>query len=395
MRVISGLEHFITHKNNYVSANARVGLIANPTAVDAQVNHAIDLLLQHQVHLTTLFGPEHGLRGDAQDMISVTDEQRDKHSGLPVYSLYGHTFRSLEPEEYQLRDVDVLIFDIQDIGSRYYTFAATMALCMQKAAEYHKKMIVLDRPNPIGGLQIEGGGITKGLESFVGLYPLPVRHGLTVGELAQLYNHYFKINCDLQVVPCQYYKRSMYYHETDLLWIMPSPNIPTFRTALVYPGMCLIEGTNVSEGRGTTIPFELVGAPFVDGVRLAQYLTGLDLPGVLFRACAFTPTFHKFSGSLCGAVQLHVTHRDTFLSYRTGLAILVAIKQLWPNEFRWRTDTYEFRKDVPAIDLLTGNTMVREAIDAGKDVDTVYHLGCQNHELPNFKTLREKYLLYT
>jgi uncharacterized protein YbbC (DUF1343 family) len=306
--------------------------------------------------------------------------------------LYGKTFESLSPTPAHLSQIDVLVFDIQDIGARYYTYAATMALCMRAARSAGVRVVVLDRPNPIGGLQIEGGGLDPGLENFCGLYPVPQRHSLTIGELARLYNHTFGIGCELEVVACEGWRREQYYDECDLTWVMPSPNMPTLDTAIVYPGMCLLEGTNLSEGRGTTRPFELFGAPFIDGRALADELRRYDLPGVRFRPCTIEPTFHKFAGQGCGAVQLHVTDRRAFQSYRTGVAVLVAAKRLWPEAFAWRSEPYEFRDDVPAIDLLTGRPAVRVAIDAGADLNTVMQVACGGTEV--YDAGRGKVLLY-
>ncbi len=258
----TGLERLLDNPKRWL-AGGRVGLVANPTATDRELRHAADLLHAHpDVNLTLLFGPEHGVRGAAQDMIGVSDA-RDPATGLPEVSLYGETLASLSPGREHLERVDVLVFDVQDVGARYYTYAATMALCMKAAAEHGLLVIVLDRPNPIGGVQVEGGGITPGLESFCGLYPIPQRHGMTVGELARLYNTTFGIGCDLAVVSLEGWCRESYFDATGLPWVMPSPNMPTLDTAIVYPGMCLIEGTNLSEGRGTTRPFEIFGAPFV------------------------------------------------------------------------------------------------------------------------------------
>ena len=369
----SGLEVFLDDPGRF-TAGGRVGLVANPTAVDRELRLAVDLMHAHSaVELVRLFGPEHGLRGDAQDMIEVADG-RDPITGLPEVSLYGSTFASLSPTPAQLHGVDVLVFDIQDVGARYYTYAATMALCMKAAAQAGLRFVVLDRPNPLGGTAVEGGGLQEGLENFCALYPVPQRHGMTVGELAQLYNTEFGIGCALQVVPCEGWDRTSYFEATDLPWIMPSPNMPTVDCAVVYPGMCLIEGTNVSEGRGTTRPFELFGAPFVDGTALAREMEACDLPGVRLRPCTIRPTFHKGGGQACGAVQLHVTDRATFLPYRTGLAAIWCLRQLYPDAFAWRTDAYEFRDDVPAIDLLTGIPAVREQVDAGSAFGDVYAL---------------------
>lgn len=384
----NGLDVLLERPNAWLEG--RVGLIANPTTVDRELCHGADRLAEHpEVDLKTLFGPEHGIRSDAQYMEGVVDE-RDEATGLPVFSLYGDTFESLSPTAEQLDGLDTLVFDIQDIGTRFYTYAATMALAMKAAAG--RRVVVLDRPNPLGGLAVEGGGIDSGLESFVGLYPVPQRHGLTVGELARLYRDAFGINCDLHVVPCEGWSREQLFDDTGLPWVLPSPNMPTLDTALVYPGMCLLEGTTVSEGRGTTRPFELFGAPYVRSADLAEALTGMDLPGLTARPAAFTPTFDKYTGELCRGVQLHVTDRSAFLPYRTGLAVLVAMKRLYPEQFGWRTSPYEFRDDVLAIDLLAGRGAVREAVDAGEDLDAVSSAGSFGLEV--YESARDSALLY-
>lgn len=369
----TGLERLLSDPRRWLG-NARVGLVANPTTVDRRFRHAIDLLAAHpDVNLALLFGPEHGIRGAAQDMIHVGDAH-DPVTGLPEVSLYGPTFDSLTPKAADMARIDVLLFDIQDVGARYYTYAATMALCMKAAAAAGVKVVVLDRPNPIGGLQVEGGGLEPGLENFCALYPVPQRHAMTVGELARLYNRDFQVGCELDVVACEGWKRAQYWEETGLPWVMPSPNMPTVETAVVYPGMCLLEATNLSEGRGTTRPFELFGAPFVDGRRLAEELSGYGIEGAILRPCFIEPTFHKHAKQPCGALQVHVTERARFDSYRLGLAVVTACRKLWPEDFAWRTEAYEFRDDVPAIDLLTGHPSVREAIDAGRGFDEIVRL---------------------
>lgn len=387
----TGLERLLDEPKRWLG-KARAGLVANPTAVDRRLVHAVDLLHGHpDVDLRLLFGPEHGIRGAAQDMIAVGDT-RDPATRLPEVSLYGKSFESLSPTPQHLSQIDLLLFDIQDVGARYYTYAATMALCMRAAKKSQVRVVVLDRPNPIGGVQIEGGGLDRGLENFCALYPIPQRHAMTMGELARLYNDTFGIGCDLEVVPCEGWRRDWYYDECDLPWVMPSPNMPTLDTAIVYPGMCLLEGTNLSEGRGTTRPFELFGAPFIDARRLADELRRYDLPGVIFRPCVIEPTFHKFAGRRCGALQLHVTDRRAFQAYRTGMAALVAVRSLWPDAFAWRTESYEFRDDVPAFDLLTGTASVRKAIDNGEDIDSVMRVACTGTEA--YDAGRSRALLY-
>lgn len=378
-----------------VLANKRIGLLVNPTAVDSALHHIVDVLhAAPSVRLACLFGPEHGVRGDAQDMIGV-GEARDSVTGLPMYSLYGQTEASLHPRPETLQGLDAVVYDIQDIGSRYYTYVWTLLHMMQACARAGVEVIVLDRPNPLGGEDVEGGAILSDYCSFVGRVSIPNRHGLTAGEIATMCNEVEGIGCNLTVVPMAGWRRDHDYEATSLPWVMPSPNMPTLDTAYVYPGMCLIEGTELSEGRGTTRPFELVGAPFVsyaEARALAAALEREDLPGVRFRAVVFTPTFHKFAGRRCGGVQLHVITRRTFRPYATGVAILRAFKQMWPNEFRWRTREYEFVSDKPAIDLLTGGPALREGIDAGVGLDALVASWLPAQE--SFKARRGKWLLY-
>jgi uncharacterized protein YbbC (DUF1343 family) len=351
----------------------RVGVLCHPASVASDLTHAVDRLIEAGIRPTRLFGPEHGVRGEAQDMIGVADD-RDARTGVPVSSLYGSSFDSLTPTAADLATVDVLIVDLQDVGSRYYTYVWTMALAMTAAAKAGVSVVVLDRPNPIGGREVEGGALKEGHESFVGLGSVAVRHGLTVGEIARLIKAGMPwtkgsfaraLDVDLTVIAMRGWRRGDAFDTTGLPWVMPSPNMPTLETAFVYPGLCLVEGTNLSEGRGTTRPFELIGAPFLDGHRLAEELHRQALPGVRFRPLSFRPMFHKFGGQSCGGVQLHVTDRTLFRPYRTGIALLNAARAQAPDQFRWRTEPYEFVSNPVAIDLLTGSDVVRRAIDDG------------------------------
>jgi len=374
--VRTGLEVLLAEKLDLLRGR-RVGVLCHPASVDRRLVHVVDALVAAGLDVRRLFGPEHGIRGEAQDMIGV-DGERDPRTGLPVTSLYGDRLESLVPAAEALADIEVLVVDLQDVGARYYTFVWTMALCMEAAARAGVAVLVLDRPNPLGGVEIEGGEIEPGGESFVGLASVPVRHGLTIGEMARLVaaglpwgsaRFARPLDCELDVVPMAGWRRSDHFDETGLPWVLPSPNMPTPDTALVYPGMCLIEGTNVSEGRGTTRPFEIVGAPFVDGYRLAERLTGDRLPGVRFRPLTFRPTFHKLAGQVCGGVQLHVVDRRAFRPYRTGVAVLRALFAEGAGAFAWRTEPYEFVSDRPAIDLLTGSAAVRAGVEAGRSLD--------------------------
>jgi uncharacterized protein YbbC (DUF1343 family) len=366
----------------------RAGAILNPTSVTEELEHLADVLHARGV-LSALFGPEHGVRGDVQYLEEVA-EARDPRTGVPAHSLYGKDFASLTPRDEHLRGLEALIFDVQDVGSRYYTYLATMGLAMQAAGKHKLRFLVLDRPNPIGGVAVEGGVIHPGFESFVGLFPVCARHGLTAGEYARLINE--KIGCDLQVIPMRGWRRDLHFAETRLPWVMPSPNMPTEGTALVYPGMCLLEGTNLSEGRGTTRPFELFGAPWLDARRLAGDLTRERLEGVRFRPCAFTPTWDKHKGRRCHGVQIHVFYPRGLDSVRLGVAAVVHARTQDPAKFRWRTERYEFVEDKPAIDLLTGSAAFRARAEQGASVDQL--CGLWSEERASFARERERFLLY-
>jgi uncharacterized protein YbbC (DUF1343 family) len=380
-----GVEVLLKEQKHLIKGK-RVGLITNPTGVDQQLNSIVDILYKDpDVNLVALYGPEHGVRGSAQAGEYVPF-YIDEKTGLPVYSLYGPT-RKPTPE--MLKDIDVLLFDIQDVGTRFYTYIYTMAYAMEAAKENNIPFIVLDRPNPLGGIKVEGPVLDPKYSSFVGMYPIPLRHGMTVGELALLFNKEFGIGADLTVVKMNGWKRSMYYDDTPLHWVLPSPNMPTLDTALVYPGAAFIEGTNVSEGRGTTKPFELIGAPFIDGTELAEKLNALQLPGVVFRAASFTPTFSKHSGKLSHGVQIHVTNRNAFKPVETGLHIVKMIHDLYPEDFAFSNENSQ---GISFFDLLLGNGWVRQAIKEGKSVEEMKQQW--EEDLQKFKETRNRYLLY-
>jgi uncharacterized protein YbbC (DUF1343 family) len=344
---------------------ARVGLLANPTTVDRNLDHAIDALRDRSVDIVRLFGPEHGVRAEAQDMESV-EQSTDPITGIPVVSLYGSTFDSLKPTSDDLAGLDLVIADIQDIGARYYTYAYTVGLMMEACGEAGVSVWVLDRPNPINGVQVEGNVVQDDCRSFVGMQPLANRHGMTMGELAHFFARFGGWRCDFEVVEMRGWRRELWFDEIDLPWVMPSPNMPTLDTATVYPGQCLLEGTNCSEGRGTTRPFELFGAPYVDAVALEARLDACELPGVAFRLTTFRPMFQKHAGEICHGLQMHVTDRSTFDSTTTSYAVVGALYELFDG-FAWREQAYEFVDDQPAIDLLFGDQSVREGIEAGAD----------------------------
>ncbi|WP_430517073.1 exo-beta-N-acetylmuramidase NamZ family protein [Bacillus infantis] len=380
-----GIEVLLDDQKELIEGK-RVGLITNPTGVDQELNSIVDLLHNDpEVELTALYGPEHGVRGSAQAGEYVEFYTDDK-TGLPVYSLYGATKK---PTPEMLENVDVLLFDIQDVGTRFYTYIYTMAYAMEAAKENDIPFIVLDRPNPLGGTEVEGPVLETPYKSFVGNYEIPLRHGMTVGELAKLFNEEFEIGADLTVVKMKGWKRDMYYDETGLQFVMPSPNMPTLDTALVYPGAALIEGTNVSEGRGTTKPFELIGAPFINADNLAQQLNSLNMKGVSFRAASFTPSISKHAGKLSHGIQIHITDRDEFEPVKTGLHIVKSIHDLYPEDFAFRA---EDSRGISFFDQLIGNGWVRDAIEEGKSVDWIESQW--KDELKDFNKVRKAYLLY-
>jgi uncharacterized protein YbbC (DUF1343 family) len=390
-RVRSGLDVLLASRGGPLRGRA-VGLICNPTAVDARLRHAADLLhALPRVRLRALFGPEHGVRGDAQYMAAVGGE-RDPRTGLPVHSLYGATAASLAPAPAQLRGLEVLCFDIQDVGSRYYTYQATMLLCMEAAARAGLGFVVLDRPNPIGGVAVEGPALREGFESFCGLHDLAPRHGMTVGELALLFREERGLDLDLTVVECDGWRRGVGAREAGLPWIFPSPNMPTPETALVYPGMCLLEGTNLSEGRGTTRPFELLGAPWLDAHRLAADLSAERLPGVAFRPVSFVPTWDKHAGVRCHGVELQVRDAEAFRPFLTGVACVLHARAQDRRAFRWRTEAYEFVEGVPAFDLLCGSARERRGLEAGQDLRSLARAWAP--EARAFARRRRPYLCY-
>lgn len=370
----------------------RTGIICHQASVDRELNHLTDLLSSiPAVNVTYLFAPEHGLHGTAQDQVPTADEDRPD-SDFQVHSLYGQTYADLSPKREVLKELDILVCDLQDVGSRYYTFNWTMALAMKACADAGIEFKVLDRPNPIGGISIEGNVLDPGFASFVGLYPIPVRHGLTTGELALLLNQEFKIECELEVVQMRGWHRDMWFDETDLPGVMPSPNMPALETAIVYAGTCLIEATNVSEGRGTTRPFELIGAPFIDSQALSTTMNRLELPGVRFRAARFEPTFNKWKHQPCGGIQIHVLDRNAFKPYLTGITLLKTIRDLYPEDFRWRKPPYEFEHEKLPIDILCGTDVIRKRIETGNSLAEIESEW--QKDLASFRELREHYLLY-
>ncbi|HEY3202889.1 MAG TPA: molybdopterin-guanine dinucleotide biosynthesis protein B [Thermoanaerobaculia bacterium] len=371
-------------------AGRRIGLITNPSGVTSSgVPSWKALKSVPNVRVVRLFGPEHGLEGASSYMESV-GATIHAASGLPVVSLYGDSAESLRPRREDFADLDALVFDVADVGSRYYTYVWTMLLAMEACAGARLRFVVCDRPNPIGGA-VEGAPQSTGYLTFVGLHPIAVRHGMTAGELARLFAAERRLDLDLVVCPAAGWARNMDYAETGLPWVPPSPNMPTTDTALVYPGMCLLEGTNLSEGRGTARPFELFGAPWFESVALADALNGLALPGVSFLPAPFKPMFDKHAGKSCGGAQLRVTDRARFRPFQTGLRIIETARRLHPLDFGWRSESYEF-DDRPAIDLLTGSSRFREMVDQNASLRA--EIGRHFDASKPFLARREPYLLY-
>lgn len=404
-KVKPGVEVFLEKHLDLVKGK-RLGLITNPTGIDSNFKSIIDLFYKNQeIKLVALYGPEHGVRGNAQAGEYVSFYIDEKYN-IPVFSLYGQSMkpdagmlknideymRSFDttkigkiPENSMVESLDVLVFDIQDVGTRIYTYIATMAYCMQASAENGIDFIVLDRPNPINGTDLDGPVLEyPEYSSFVGLYPIPVRHGMTVGELAAFFNDKFlKKKVNLTVIPMQGWKRQMWYDDTSLPWVIPSPNMPTLNTATVYPGQVFLEGTNISEGRGTTKPFEIFGAPWIDGYELTKKLNKLNLPGLKFREAWFTPSFSKYRGEQCGGAQIHVIDRRRYRPFESSLSIIKTIMDMYPTRFKLHNEYF---------DKIMGTSKVRESLEKGADVKEI--IKSYHKELNKFYELRKPYLLY-
>jgi uncharacterized protein YbbC (DUF1343 family) len=368
----------------------RVGIVSNPASVDAGLRHVVKAIAADlDVKLGAIFGPQHGYRADVQDNMVETEHTHDRTRGVPVYSLYSET---REPTAAMLKGVDVLVVDLQDVGSRIYTFIYTMANCLRAGKKHGVPVIVTDRPNPVGGEALGGPMLVEGFESFVGQFPLPLRHGMTIGELAKFFNEECGLGADLTVVSMENWRRPMYFDETGLPWVMPSPNMPTLDTAIVYPGTVLFEGTNISEGRGTTRPFELIGAPWIDPEALADKLAAYALPGVHFRPVVFEPTFQKHAKQPCGGCQIHVLDRLQFRAVKSAVAVLAEIRAQNPAKFEWRQPPYEYEHEKLPIDILAGSSGLRQQIEAGLPVRTIYYSWLPAHE--RFDQRRKLFLLY-
>ena len=387
--VTPGIDRLLTAERRLIEGR-RVGLLCNPASIDAKFQHTADRLFEDRdVTLAALFGPQHGFRSNLQDNMIETPHAQDCRRKVPIFSLYSET---REPTPEMLERVDLLVVDLQDVGTRVYTFVYTMANCMRAAARQGIPVVVCDRPNPIGGEDVEGALLQEPWTSFVGQFPIPMRHGMTIGELALLFNDAFGIGADLEVVPLEGWRRAMYHDETGLPWVIPSPNLPTLDSAIVYPGAVLIEGTMLSEGRGTTRPFELIGAPWIDGERLAREMNARELPGVHFRPVFFEPTFQKHARQTCGGCQIHVLDRRSFLPLRTAVELIDEFRRAQPANFAWREPPYEYEHDKEPIDILYGSDRLRRTLDADGDADALVASWRADEEA--FRRTRQKYLLY-
>ncbi|MGC1177939.1 MAG: exo-beta-N-acetylmuramidase NamZ domain-containing protein [Methyloceanibacter sp.] len=368
----------------------RVGVLANPASIDHSFTHVVDRLGQSTDYtLAAIFGPQHGYQSNLQDNMIETPHAEDRRRSVPIFSLYSET---REPTRDMLDLIDVLVIDLQDVGARIYTFIYSMANCLRAAARAGLPVIVCDRPNPIGGARVQGPMLEASYESFVGQFPMPMRHGMTVAELAQLFNDHHGIGADLEVVPMKGWSREMYWDATDVPWVMPSPNMPTLDTAIVYPGTVLLEGTILSEGRGTTRPFELIGAPWLDGELLAAHMNRIGLSGVHFRGVTFEPTFQKHARIACGGCQIHVTARDEFEPVKVGVSLLRECFGSAPDRFAWRDPPYEYEHDKMPIDILAGSPALREQVEqqvAIEEIAASWRAG-----VAEFEEVRRPYLLY-
>jgi len=385
--IATGLDILLKKSEHF--QNRKIGLIVNQTSVTPEMNYSWNALQERGVQVRMIFSPEHGLFATEQDQIAVNYQPE---LGCEMVSLYGDSAESLLPDKALLDGLDLILFDIQDVGSRYYTYINTLALFMEAVNGMDIEIMVLDRPNPLGGAIVEGPLLDLAFRSFVGIFPVPVRHGMTAGELALFYRDIKKLDINLSVIKMEGWQRSMLFPETGLPWIPPSPNMPTFTTAEVYPGMCLFEGINASEGRGTTTPFQLSGAPFIKPDDLARRCRTYGLEGVLFRAVWFKPTFHKFCGSVIGGLWLQVTDHSRFRSFATGVAMTAALHELYPEELQFLNGVYEFNDRIPAFDLLAGSSTIRNSILKGCNTGAL--LSSWREEEAEFLRVKADYHLY-
>ncbi|MFP3871095.1 MAG: exo-beta-N-acetylmuramidase NamZ domain-containing protein [Syntrophobacteria bacterium] len=384
-----GIDRLLAERPAWLQS-ARLGLLANQASVDSRLRHTRDRLLEAGARLTAVFGPQHGYFGELQANMEESDDFTDTQLGIPVFSLYGNTRR---PTPAMLGHIDVLVIDLQDVGTRVYTFATTLALCLQAARDHDIVVAVVDRPNPIGGHRVEGNLLEIERRSFVGYFPLPMRHGLTMAEMALLFNDGFGIGAPLEIYPMEGWHRRMLYGGCGLYWVPPSPNLPTFASTQVYPGQVLLEGTNVSEGRGTTTPFHLWGAPYLKPARVLELLAGEKLPGVLLRPAYFRPTFDKWAGRRCAGFHIHLTDTEAYRPYITSLRLLQAVLLTHPDEFSWKQPPYEYELYHLPIEIILGSANLHKQLEAG--VEPAELERAWQPRLDEFRELCAPYLLYS
>ena len=387
--VTTGLE-LLTREPHPWIAGARLGLLCNPASVDSQYGHARDRLVRaFPDQLSALYSPQHGFHAEKQDNMVESDHLTDAATGLPVYSLYGET---RIPTAQMLAPIDVLLVDLQDVGTRVYTFIYTLSYCLEAAAASGTRVLVLDRPNPINGRDMEGNILEPEWASFVGRFPMPMRHAMTIGEIARFFNAQIGSPAILDVIPMQGWRRSMWFADTGLPWVAPSPNMPTVATAVVYPGQVIWEGTNISEGRGTAFPFEIFGAPFLEPEKILEFIGGLRVPGATLRPCVFEPTSGKHAGRPCRGFQIHVTAPDLYRPYRTSLSFLQATLHHHEDDFQWKSYPYEYEFEKPAIDLILGSRDLRHRVSQMEPLPSIEN--DWQDALRDFRSLRRPYLLY-
>ncbi|HDM78698.1 MAG TPA: DUF1343 domain-containing protein [Deltaproteobacteria bacterium] len=383
-----GAENLLREKPHWFK-KAKIGLLVNQASILGDYSHVKDVLLKEGAQIKVIFTPQHGFWGDKQANMDESPDDVDPSTEVPIISLYSER---REPPEELMEKIDILLVDLQDVGTRVYTFASTVALCMKVASKTSTRIVVLDRPNPIGGEAVEGNVLNLEFESFVGLFPVPMRHGLTLGELMLMARREFGYDCDLEVIPLKGWRREFLFPDCELPWVLPSPNMPSFITSLVYPGQVIWEGTNISEGRGTTRPFEFMGAPFINPGRLKEKLNEVNLPGVFLRVTAFRPTFDKWAGELCRGFQLHVTDSKSFKPYFTSLALLWAILEVYGEIFEWLPPPYEYEYRKLPIDIILGDDSVRLALESGthpEDIENDWQ-----KQLDDYMDIRENTMMY-
>ena len=387
--VLTGLERFVTSPPAGIMQK-RLGLLCNAASVDRRLRHARTLIEERfPGRLAALFSPQHGFFADRQDNMIESDHMVDPILNIPIYSLYGETRL---PTDQMMDRIDILLIDLQDVGTRVYTFSTTVSYCLEAAKRCGKTVLVLDRPNPINGINVEGNCLSPECASFVGRYPIPMRHGLTMGELSTLFNRAYGIGCNLNVIPMKGWRRAMYFQDTGLPWIPPSPNLPTPISAQVYTGQVVWEGTNVSEGRGTTQPFEIFGAPFINTRSVLDHLGGEKLPGAVLRTVAFEPTSNKWKGELCRGFQIHITDPNRYTSYVNSLGLLRIVRHLYGDRFQWKPPPYEYEYQRLPIDLIIGDRKIRKRIERFDGIADIEH--CWQKPLENFKKMSRDVYLY-